>query len=123
MDKKILKQLKEKLKAEKKKLTQELKSFAKKDPRIKGNWLTRFPLFSAGRSHPDEKAEELEDYENLLPVERVLETRLKDIEEALERINKRTYGKCVNCSKEIRIKRLEIVPEAKLCSECGRKKS
>ena len=121
MDKKTLEQLKKKLQVEKKKLTRELKSFAKKDPKIKGNWLTRFPLFGAGRSHSDEKAEELEGYENLLPVEHALEARLKDIEEALERIEKGNYGKCVNCGKEIRIKRLEIVPEAKLCSVCGRK--
>lgn len=120
MDKKTQKQLKKKLEAEKKKLMRELKSFAKKDPKIKGNWLTRFPLFGADRSHPDEKAEEREDYENLLPVEHALETRLKDIEEALGRIKKQTYGKCVNCGKEIKIKRLEIVPEAKLCSKCGR---
>ncbi len=121
MDKETSEKFKKKLETEKKKLTQELKTFAKKDPKIKGNWLTRFPSFGAGRSHPDEKAEEIEGYENLLPIERVLETRLKDIEEALERIKKRAYGKCANCNKEIRIKRLEIVPEAKLCSVCGRR--
>lgn len=121
MDKKTLEQLKGKLEVEERKLTRELKSFAKRDPKIKGNWLTRFPLFGAGRSHPDEKAEELEGYENLLPVEHILETRLKDTKEALERIKKGTYGKCANCGKEIRVKRLEIVPEAKLCSVCGRK--
>lgn len=121
MDKKTLEQFKNKLEAEKEKLTKELESFAKQDPKVKGNWLTRFPFFNASRSRPDEKAEERERYENLLPVEHVLEMRLKDINEAIERIEKKTYGKCANCSKEIRVKRLEIVPEAKLCSVCGRK--
>ncbi|MBU1289999.1 TraR/DksA C4-type zinc finger protein [Patescibacteria group bacterium] len=121
MDKKTLEQFNKKLEAEKNKLTKELKTFARKDPKIKGNWLTRFPFFNANRSRPDERAEEREDYENLLPVEYALETRLKDIDEALERIKKGTYGNCANCGKEIRIKRLEIVPEAKLCSVCGRR--
>ena len=121
MDKKTLEQFNKKLEKEKGKLTRELKTFAKRDPKMKGNWLTRFPFFNTNRLRPDEKAEKREDYENLLPVEYALETRLKDVDEALERIKKGTYGKCVNCGKEIRVKRLEIVPEAKLCSVCGRK--
>lgn len=121
MDKKIQEQFKKKLEAEKNKLTRELKSFAKKDPKIKGNWLTQLPFFNVSRSHPDEKAEEIEGYENLLSIERILEARLNNIKEALERIKKGVYGKCADCGKEIRIKRLEIVPEAKLCSVCGRK--
>ena len=122
MDKKLEKQLKEKLEAEKKRLINDLGSFARKDPKMKRNWITRFPFFGLNRSHPDENAEEIEEYENLLPVEYVLEIRLKNIEEALEKIEKGTYGKCEACGKEIEIKRLKVISEAKLCLTCGKKK-
>lgn len=123
MDKALQKQLQKKLEKEKKKLTRELKFFAKKDPKIKGNWKTRFPFFGVSRSYKDESAEKIEAYENLLPVEHALELRLKDIEDALEKIKKGGYGKCDNCHKEIEKERLEIVPEAKLCLDCSKKKN
>lgn len=122
MDKDLEKKLKEKLESEKKKLTKELEFFAKKDPKRKRNWITRFPFFNVNRSHPDEVAERIEGYENLLPIEQSLETRLKKIEEALERIKKGAYGRCENCKKEIEPERLEAAPEANLCLTCGRKK-
>ena len=120
MDKKTQKQLKNRLEAEKKKITKDLSSFAKKDPKRKGNWLTRLPFFGNDRSHKDESAERIEAYESLLPIEHTLELRLKKIDEALGKIKKDNYGKCEGCNKKIRIKRLEIVPEARLCSKCGR---
>lgn len=121
MDEKLQKQLKRKLEAEKKRLTKELGYFAKKDNRIKGNWRTHFPFFSSQSSHRDENAEEIETYENLLPVEHSLELRLKDIDKALKKIEIGKYGKCEKCKKDIEGKRLKAVPEARLCISCGRK--
>ena len=121
MDKDLEKKLKQQLEAEKKKLTADLKFFAKKDPGLKGNWLTRFPFFNGDRSHKDEMAEEVEEYENLLPVEHSLESRLKDIDEALLKIKKKAYGQCEQCQKPIENQRLKVVPEARLCSDCGKK--
>ena len=118
MDEKIQKQLKKKLEIEKKRLTKELSLFAKKDSRVKGNWRTRFPFFGLQR---DENAEEIEAYENLLPIEHSVELRLKDVNIALKKIEKGKYGKCEKCKKEIEQKRLMVVPEARLCISCGRK--
>ncbi len=123
MNRDLEKKLKEKLESEREKLTKDLKFFAKKDPKRKRNWITRFPFFNADRSHPDEVAEGIESYENLLPIEQTLESRLEKIEEALEKIKKGQYGKCENCKKEIEPKRLGAVPEAKLCLSCGRTKN
>jgi len=86
MDKKLKEQLKKKLEEEKKKLTKEISSFAKKDPKRKGNWLTSFPFLGNDRSHVDESAERIEAYESLLPIEHTLELRLKNIDDALEKI-------------------------------------
>lgn len=119
MEKNLQKKLQSKLESEKKQLTKELKFFAKKDPQLKGNWLTRFPFFGLSRSHRDEGAEEIEAYENLLPVEHTLELRLKDTEEALAKVKKGTYGQCEGCNKKIEIKRLEAIPEARLCIKCS----
>ncbi len=121
MDKESKKQLKKKLLAEKDKLTKELSSFAKKDPKRKGNWLTKLPFLGNDRSHKDESAERIEAYESRLPVEHTLEDRLKKVNEALEKIDNNGYGKCEKCGKDIRPARLEVVPEAKLCSKCGQK--
>lgn len=121
MDKNLQKKLKKNLEKERRKLIKDLKSFAKKDPKIKGNWLTRFPFFGFSRSHQDESAEKIEEYENLLSIEHTLELRLKDIDSALEKIKNNTYGLCENCKKEIETRRLEIVPEAKLCLGCSKK--
>ena len=43
---------------------------------------------------------------------------LYHIEEALRRIEKGDYGKCVSCGKQISFDRLEAVPHARYCIEC-----
>ena len=42
------------------------------------------------------------------------------IDEALDRIKDKTYGKCLKCNKEIARKRLQAVPYAILCISCQR---
>ncbi len=43
------------------------------------------------------------------------------IDEALKRIDDKTYGNCVRCEKPIAKKRLLVVPYAGLCVECQSK--
>ena len=88
MDKKLLKELKEKLEKEKSQIEEELKKFAQKDEKLKGDWDTRYPKWDgeAGSSSSETMADELEEYESLLPVEHVLELKLRDIDSALEKI-------------------------------------
>ena len=58
-----------------------------------------------------------------MSVEHTLELRLKDINNALEKIKNNDYGLCDKCKKEIEIKRLKIVPEAKQCLKCSKENS
>lgn len=44
--------------------------------------------------------------------------RLQEIEDAIDRLNKGQYGKCLNCDTPISSKRLNAIPEAKFCIEC-----
>jgi RNA polymerase-binding protein DksA len=43
---------------------------------------------------------------------------LEDIDEALEKLDKGTYGTCESCAQPIAMERLEAVPYAKLCLKC-----
>jgi DnaK suppressor protein len=43
---------------------------------------------------------------------------LKEVEEALDRIDKNHYGKCQHCGADISPKRLEVLPFAKYCVPC-----
>jgi DnaK suppressor protein len=47
--------------------------------------------------------------------------QLREVDEALERIEAGTYGTCVVCGKEIPEERLEAVPWTKLCIDDARK--
>lgn len=47
---------------------------------------------------------------------------LKDIDEALERLDEGTYGICVNCGREISEKRLKAVSFTLYCLECQQDK-
>lgn len=46
---------------------------------------------------------------------------LYKIDEALQMIEERTYGKCKSCGKNIKVSRLKALPFAKLCITCQEK--
>jgi len=48
------------------------------------------------------------------------QTTLCEIDEALQRIESRQYGKCLACGHPIAKARLKAKPHAKLCIECRR---
>jgi len=46
---------------------------------------------------------------------------LQEIDEALQRIEKKSFGKCVHCDKPIPLARLKAKPHATYCIECKRR--
>jgi RNA polymerase-binding transcription factor DksA len=56
--------------------------------------------------------------ENEALVNKQVET-LKDVEHALAKFDKDTYGTCESCSEPIAAARLEAKPEARLCINCA----
>jgi len=120
MNKKLLQQLKEKLKKEKEITEKELRRFAREDEKLKGDWDTRFPHFNGetGGSSLEKAADEVEEYEALLPIEFNLEKKLQDINLALEKIKREEYGICEKCKKPISDERLEVFPAARTCKKC-----
>ncbi len=49
------------------------------------------------------------------------EKNLRQVREALERIDSDHYGKCRKCENEIEPERLEYMPETTICTKCMRK--
>jgi RNA polymerase-binding transcription factor DksA len=121
MQGKEIEQLKQKLEEEKKKLIGELSSFAERNPHVPGDWNAMYPKFaeeqSGSHAHRDEEEDEVEEYEARLAMEHSLESRLLTVSQALERIEKNSYGTCKKCGKEIPMDRLQANPAAEFDME------
>ena len=113
------------LRREHDKLVAELKMMAKPDIHAAGHWDTAFPKFEDGEtgSHAsaDEEADEVEEYEVRLASEGTLETRLLEVNRALERIKLGAYGVCALCKKAIPLARLGANPAAEFDMEHERR--
>jgi RNA polymerase-binding transcription factor DksA len=69
----------------------------------------------------EEEATETADLENRLALEKRVLDQMAEVEYALSKIEKGTFGKCENCGQVIDPARLEILPYAKLCVTCKTK--
>lgn len=115
MDKKIIEKIKKNLLIRKKQIEEDLKSFTDKDAHAKDEHHAKFPNYG---DKSDENVQEIDEYTTNLATEKVLESTLRDIDNALERINKAVYGICKYCKKEIGEKRLLARPVANTCVSC-----
>jgi len=73
---------------------------------------------SAYDNHPAEIASELYETEHNNALRVHTEQLLKDINDAIMRLNKGTYGKCAFCGKDIGEERLTAIPYTRLCIDC-----
>lgn len=71
---------------------------------------------------PGTDAAMLSGHEQVAVLEGRLKSELKEVERALKKIKKGTYGKCENCKKTIESKRLKVKPSAIYCLSCEMKK-
>lgn len=110
----ILNELKAKLLSEKARIEDELGRIAKPN-KAEGEYTT---AFSEIGKDEDENASEVEEYTDNLALEVNLQKQLKEIVDAIERIDDGTYGKCENCDKPIPTERLRAYPAAKTCLNC-----
>lgn len=78
----------------------------------------KFPDFG---SKTDENAQEIGEYSTNLATDKVLESSLRDIDNALKRIKDNAYGICKYCKKPIGEKRLLARPVASACVKCKTK--
>lgn len=74
-------------------------------------------------THPADIGSDNFDQEFALSLAEVGSGRIREVEEALEKIENGTYGVCEECGSRITKKRLEAIPYAALCIDCANKKS
>jgi YteA family regulatory protein len=74
-------------------------------------------------NHPSDIATELSDIERGMAFKENEKSILKKIDNALDSINKGSYGICKVCKKEINEQRLEFIPYAECCIECQNKQN
>lgn len=115
MDKKIIEELKAQLLVEKEELEKSLSRIARPLDKKEGDYETNFEEIGTDK---DDNATEVDQYTGNVSVEVTLEKKLQEIIDALERIEKGTYGICENCNQEISIERLRANPSAKTCIKC-----
>lgn len=115
MKKEFLQEMESLLTTEEKRLKDELSEFSKQNPKNTEDFDAKFPNMG---DKEDENAEEVATYSTNLTLERTLEANLRDVEKALERIKKGTYGICKYCNKEITEKRLRARPASSSCIDC-----
>ena len=119
LNKQILNGLKTAIEEERGLLVKELKTIATPDPNLKGDWDVKHEEWGEDQITSREELEtgesvneSDEDMKNKALSDR-LELRLKEVNEALERIENETYGICEVCEKPIDIERLKANPAAK----------
>lgn len=118
MDKKTIKEIREKLEEEKKRLEAQLSTFAKRSSKNSEDFDAKFPQFG---DKDDENAAEVETYSTNLTLERTLESALRDINKALKRMDDGTYSVCKYCNEEIHPKRLVARPTSTSCVSCKKR--
>ncbi len=109
LDTAVLAELKEKLLAEKTRLETELGRFAKPTG-AEGDYETNFEDIG---TDPDENASEVEEYVDNLGLENNLEGQLRDVNDALAKMERGTYGVCEKTGQEIGLDRLRVYPAAR----------
>lgn len=118
MDKKTIERIKKELLARRQQIAEDLKNIAQNKDNKKGEMRAKFPQFG---DKDEENALEVSEYSTNLATEKVLESTLRDIDNALERIKKGGYGICKYCGKDIGEKRLLARPTASACVACKSK--
>lgn len=112
-NKEFLENMRKRLLEEKKSLESDLSRFAKPAGE-EGEYRTVEENLG---SDMDDSATETEINDNNRSLERTLEASLKDVLDALEKINVGTYGICEKTGREIPEDRLEVFPMARTCAD------
>lgn len=106
---------KEKLLNERSVLEKELSSLAIKNPSNPSDWDAVTPSNDTDVAEEGEVADSMERFENSNGETDQLEKQLKDVNDALLKIENDNFGFCEICEQEIEEDRLEANPSARTC--------
>ena len=116
LDEATINKIKKELNERKIQIIKDLEDITDKDSSSKHR--VKFPDFG---DKSDENAQEIDEYTTNLATDKVLESTLRDINNALQRIEDGTYGICKYCKKAIGKNRLLARPVASACVPCKTK--
>lgn len=121
MEQQIQKKFKTILENERTYINGELNKIATQSKTDPNEWLTKFSTSDNDTTHEslEIKADEVEEYGNEVALTGRLSKKLADVNLALDKIAKETFGKCENCGKLIPPARLEAFPTARFCTACA----
>lgn len=105
------------LEEEKIRIESSLEDVGQKNPSNPEDWEGKAEDIDEERSDPTDTADNIEEYESNTAVVAELETRLENIDDALERIENGSFGMCRVCGGEIEDDRLTANPAAETCKE------
>ena len=111
----FLTEIKKILLSEQGRLANELKKFTKPNPHVTDDYDATFPEYG---DEEDDNAREVAQYTANKPLEMTLEKSLRDVNKALENLDKSTYGICKYCQEPIGEKRLRARPTSSACVSC-----
>src|SRR3990167_8463228 len=108
-------ELKQKLEEELETLKKELATVGRINPENPKDWEPTAGVEAEHEHEPDpnDKADELEEYETNTAILKELEIRFNEVKDALKRIEEGNYGVCSICGKAIESARLEANPAAR----------
>ncbi|MEK7134860.1 MAG: TraR/DksA C4-type zinc finger protein [Patescibacteria group bacterium] len=118
LDQKITNELKTALEKERELLISELKTIATPDPKLEGDWDIKHEEWGENQITSEEELEagesvnEVDEDMKNKALSDHLELRLKEVNDALKRIEYGTYGVCQVCKNPIPIERLKANPAA-----------
>lgn len=73
---------------------------------------------SGQSNHMADEASETFEMEKSRTLEKNVRHLLGEVEDALRKIHRGTYGRCEQCGRPIDQERLEVLPQARLCLDC-----
>ncbi len=112
----VLEKIEKSLIGEKSKLTKNLQRLTLEDPFADPQRLN-------DNAAVDTEAKEEVDHERIEILQQDIKDDITDIDAALTRIKKGTYGFCENCGNMIDTDRLAAVPTARYCMDCEKRLS
>jgi RNA polymerase-binding transcription factor DksA len=102
---------------EQKRLEEELSSLGQKNPDNSSDWEASVSDYEEDDADPTMQADAIEELESNSAVLEELEIQLKDVKDALVKIEDGTYGICEVSGHQIEEGRLEANPAARTCME------
>ncbi len=110
--------LKDLLLKEQERLIEAMSTIGQLGDMVSGHWETHTDTSENKELEPDALADKYEEEATNEGVLETLEERLKEVTEALNRIETGKFGVCAKCGKSIEEEKLEANPAATTCLSC-----